>query len=417
MGIAGGIAGALAGPGAAAAALAIYVANPLAFSPWAGLYGVNARVFGALLCNASVVSMVFAESLHVPLLFAVPILLTPLVVLSSQFGVQSLLVAGFSISIYYQSMVPLGSILMGAVVAIVVTRGKAFAIMKGHFWHVTFYGIFLQFHSVATVFRNHGVFRWILKMFRERQGIESILWVPLVRVFVWNPWLIFLFFLIQDSFVFSMVNKGLLMIIFTSLVIIPIITMRGMRFLGEADRYFTFISTVPLVVLVAIHSENASILYWTGYGLLLTIGAVTSAFMILKRSKIKHQESEEPEIETAAVLEKLVSEDPGRVLVIPQNRSDKLACFCNCEFVGIHTNVTWDRSKWPVYFSIFQKFYPYPISSIDHLKKAFGVKYIVVAKRFLVPSYLSRHHLTEEVVWRPDVKPEMESDNYSIHVI
>ena len=118
--------------------------------------------------------------------------------MSSQFSVQALIIGVTGLSIYFQSIWPMTSLVLGVLFAILITKGHAYNIMRGHLGHVVFYGKFLQFHSVAILYRNFGITRWILQVFDGkgvRELLKTAIWVPLIRVFVWNPWLFALFVL------------------------------------------------------------------------------------------------------------------------------------------------------------------------------------------------------------------------------
>jgi uncharacterized MAPEG superfamily protein len=244
-----------------------------------------------------------------------------------------------------------------------------------------------------------------------------MIWVPLLRVFVWNPWLALLPIYVVNCDQLTGIQISLISLIFGGLLVIPLITMKKVRFLGEADRYFTFFSTLPLAVTVGIlvpSSDLGELIYYC----ILIICLLVSVAMLVEKSKIERNEGSDPEKESAYELSELNKKNNGRVLLVPQNIADKLACFCDCVFVGIHTNVTWDTSKWHYYISLFSKYYPYPSCSEYELKEKFGVRYLVVSKRFVQDSYLKRHHMNQsDITQLPVAPPVFENVRYAIYVL
>lgn len=399
------------------AVIGVYAVSPIVYSPWAGVYGINARVLGALVTNVALVTMVFCISTKDYLLLIVPVLLIPIVIISSKFAVQAFILGAVALSLIYSSPIPLLVSCLGLVFSLLVTKGKVLSILKGHYKHAKFYCIFLQYHATATVYRTWSIYRWIINSIKSRtikNSIGTLVWVPAIRVIIWNPWIILVLWGLLYVETFDEVTKGLLTLVFAGLVVIPVITTKGVRFLGEADRYFTFMSTMPLALLIGLNVtslDNA----WALYFLVFIYNVFMSVYMFKVRAGIAKGEGAESEQDVANYLEANCRDEYERVVVVPQNVSDKLACYCNCVFMGLHTNVTEDEEKWGVYFKLFPKFYPYPNTSYEELKSEYNVKHVVLAKRFVEAEYLRRLQLPQDIVKIPDSVPCFENEKYLIH--
>jgi hypothetical protein len=160
-------------------------------------------------------------------------------------------------------------------------------------------------------------------------------------------------------------------VIFSVLLAI-LVDIKGLRFLGESDRYIMFItSTLVPIALVISSTSNDSV---------LTLVAFYSFFLqilyIYGQSRVSKSHDTREAEDAVSVLG-----CDGNVICFPTNTMQKMMMFSDCKFVGLYLNApTFDRKNEDLLMKLYRKEYPYFDVDEDALKKIYNVKYIVVDK-------------------------------------
>lgn len=390
----------------------IRLTNPLNFSPWSGIYGLNARVIGSTAVNLMVIlTPFFWVSATSPIEYVVSLsFLFAVCVVSSQFAMQALIPSILVTSLYFQTPLFLLGACSAYFLLLLISKGRVLEILLGHLKHVKFYARILQHNSATLQERMENPWEWLSRFSKRpiRASFMKLIWVPEFRVFLWNPALlllssIWIYFIVTGQ-TFPEIPGGMYyaIAIFTCLGLVPIINIKGLRFLGEPDRYFTFIGQGAAAVLLASTlTEGAGLSQFLSLGVIpyLAFALLTSGALIYKRSRIVHRYSTKLEQEIVDVINSRqsaasASSDPV-VLVNPANRADKFSCLSTFKFPALHTNVVMDEKLWGEYKTLFSAGYPY-VSQAAIFDLKIAVDYYVVCKRFFSDEYLMRHTLRKE---------------------
>lgn len=390
----------------------IRLTNPLSFSPWSGIYGLSARVMGSSAVSLFVILAPFLslEFSSAPAYLLLAAFLVAVCVVSSQFAMQALLPVLIITSLYFQTPIFFIGALTTYIFLLMASKGRVLEILAGHIKHVKFYASFLQHNSTTLQERMENPWEWLSRLSKRpiMASLMKLIWVPEFRVFLWNPALlllsiIWLYSLITGS-KFPEVPNGTYyaLVTFTCVGLVPIINIKGLRFLGEPDRYFTFIGQATTAVFLAgILTNGDEINHLLEVGVLpyLVFVMLISGILLYKRAQIVQRQGTNLEKEIVDVISERESKreiprDPV-VLVNPANRADKFACLSRFIFPAIHTNVVKNTKMWGEYERIFAAGYPY-VSEAAIFDLKIPVDYYVVCKRFFSDEYLKRHTLKKD---------------------
>ena len=390
----------------------IRLTNPLNFSPWSGIYGLNARVIGSSAVNLIVILVPFlsADLASSTAYFLLVAFLFAVCVVSSQFAIQALLPLIVITSLHFQTpnfLVGASAVYLSLLLA---SKGRLVEIIAGHIKHVKFYAVFLQHNSATLQERMENPWEWLSRLSKRpiKVSIMKLIWVPEFRVFLWNPALLLLsiiwFYFLVTGTTLPEVPGGMYyaIVAFTCVGLVPIINIRGLRFLGEPDRYFTFTAQGAAAVLLAgilTDGKESSHLFGLCVLVYLVFVMFISGVLLYKRSQIIHRQSIKLEQEIVDVISRQDSSQPTLrdpvVLINPANRADKFACLSRFIFPALHTNVVENTEMWAEYKTIFSAGYPY-VSEAAIFDLKINVDYYVVCKRFFSDEYLARHSLSKE---------------------
>ena len=387
----------------------IRITNPLNFSPWSGIYGLNARVIGSTAANLIVIMtpLLWINKTSAAEYFVALSVLFAVCVVSSQFAMQALIPYLILTSLYFQAPIFILGCLSVYGLLLLISKGRVLEIFLGHLKHVKFYARFLQHNSATLQERMENPWNWLIRLPKREIRIAAmkLIWVPEFRVFLWNPALFVLsvvcIFFITTERPFPALPGGgdYAAIAFTCVALVPIINIKGLRFLGEPDRYFTFLGqSAAAVLLAAMLTANGgdNELLRLGVFPYLVFALLISAILLYKRSKIVHHQSTELEQEIIDVIIRRESSkadlrDPV-VLINPANRADKFACLSEFIFPALHTNVVQDEENWTEYETLFSSGYPF-VSQAAVFDLKVDVDYYVVCRRFFSADYRARHSL------------------------
>lgn len=389
--------------------------NPAIYSPWMKLYGIHARTVGSLLCSIALISMYLGHS-HSATWYIVSLATLSITIFVSKFGIQAALFGSLILVLLTQSIEPVLVCVLSAVLTIAVSRGLAWRILKGHWYHSVFYMRILQYRHRATTRGTLTLYQWILQAFRERnvrQIFMNVVWTPSLRVFCFSPMIILILLYAFNVDQLLGYEKTFIGLALCSLLLIPLITTRGLRFLGEADRYYSYMGTMPLAI------ASGSVFSSSHYGGLFIAGIIfiNSIFFVVffaMRSKEDIISLGLNEREIGEKIDELLVHDTARVLCFPQNISEKLRPFSQAVFVGLHLNASWKSSDWVVYDKLYPYFFPYTTSDIKYLRSDLEIRYVVVVKRFVEKEYLLRSGLDPDLIIVPEGCCVFENVSYKI---
>ena len=363
---------------------------PSVLSPWYGLFGVNARNIGATITTGYLITVYASISLSSPhLTIALSAFLFFMAIYFSQFAIQTIIISSLFVSFWFATFVSLIPILITLSLVFVLNIKSAKKIMLGHFKHVKFYYKFLQYHAVATLYRNRSLHELFFLSTYIVDFKRFFLSFPFLRLFIFYPIILFYILFKTISVEYSILQDFAICLVVMNFILCLCIPIKGLRFL-EADRYFMFGSN--LIVFLAFAEMLAKRLHiWA-----IPITLLSSLwYLILLKLRISYNltadvVASEKEIVKMLKKEKLNEET---VLCVPTNISDKMAVLTHHKFVGLHTNVCPDSKKWGFYENLYSdNFYPYPNLNNETLLDALRVGLIVVSKKFTNHTYLKSNN-------------------------
>ena len=223
------------------ASIGIYVLSPISFNPRSGMNGVNARPLGSFLCNVSLLGLCLGQFGY-ELGYILMILAFPVILFTSCFAHQALLIGTFALALCTTSLVPVAVYLTSLLFAVIVLRKAAIKIIKRQFSHLDFYARYVQFHHIGTTQKCWSLSKWLFESIRNRSiafSIRSVLNTPFLRLLLFLPWAAVAPFALWFDMPGPLFPLAVLAVL--GIAIVPFITIRYFRFLGEADRYMFFL--------------------------------------------------------------------------------------------------------------------------------------------------------------------------------
>ena len=361
---------------------------PSILSPWYGLYGVNARNIGAILCTMYAISLFIGEHYSQSLLF-IPLQITVILIsiYFSQFAVQSIIFTSTFTAFWFTSFTPLLPIFLTIVLVKSLSIKSIEGIVRGHYQHVKFYFKFLQYHATATIHRNKSLHQFFYELFRQTDLKKFIISFPFIRLIIFYPVIPIFIGVISTYGQVGLLYEYALGLVLMNILICIIIPLKGLRFLGEADRYFMFGSNHIILLSISevlYFSENISVVI-----ILMAFFLVWYLLLLRVRSEYNIDSEFEKDERVVLTFLKGMSSGDGNVLCVPTNISDKLAVNLENKFVGIHTNVNPNENYWQYYYDLYSRnLYPYPDLDNATLLKNLNIDLVIISKKFISTSYL-----------------------------
>lgn len=378
----------------------ILVVAPNCVGPLMSVFGWHGRIVGSVAMSVLITLAILMAPEISPFYFVLYAILYGFIfyifMLFSQFAVQSFFVLLMPLFLLENAFVVFAAMICGFCLVVFLSPSMVITILRGHINHVVFYRDILQYRhrSVSdNVFSLTGYVRAFRKSPSVRQALSLALYTPLVRCLAFAPWLLLLpLLLFAPQATLDNVTLFCCSLVVMSLLCIPIINVKGLRFLGESDRYFYFVGEFASIILIGKLVETD---YFSVETFAAIVGFCILVYLIFVIARSKF--SPDVSIQEFKEAGNSLKGQEGRALCVPNNYSEGVALFCDIEFVGLHSNVSWEREKWSVYDRLFPHVYPYPIIN-KSLYSELNIQFIVVAKKFCDKNYLLRHGLLEKLL-------------------
>jgi len=398
-------------------ACGMFVFLPYDFSTFSSTYNISARPIGLVLTNLTVLSLVLGE-VATWQFYLVPLLLIPMQLYVSKFAIQASILAGLFLALVFQSLLPVLTVVAGLLAAIIVFRKNALRIMMGMWYHSLFYYQYLQDHAVNTAIRTWSLRKWVGQVLRGgglKKAIAKAYFTPSIRVFVFFPWLFLLLYgLITMPGIFRDDLLGPLAgLCGFALILVPVFVYRRFRFLGEADRYLSFIALTPLAILVSVLVQvlpNGFVMY----AVISVVSAVSVAGMILGRPAGGGGKDDGAADEVIGWLNSQPNATEAVVLISPTNLLQRFLEPLKGTLAGLFFNAPFSDEGRSYLARLYPGFYPYPCTELDRLRDEFGIDFLVVSKHYYDETYLRRHDIPRESITIPDREPEFQNGSFMI---
>ena len=403
-------------------AASVYATLPYVFSSWSGFDGLSGRPLGVALANIATLALCFGSLFNLSW-YLLTVLCVAALVFISKFGVQATILSALATAVLFLSWWPIFCVAAGLALSVVASGGLGWRILRGSVAHTTFYGRFLQYHHNATINHVWPLRRWVVETFKQpglRRMATTAYWTPILRLLFLVPWIgpAGLWVLMDESR--SPAINGLAGVAAVALAVVPIITSRHLRFLGEPDRYFTFIALMPLAVLVGI-SVPTTPLGWAVFGgfhaicfSVVTVMIATRHIMDKKSAKMK-KTGQGIDQDVVDFMNAKDNADEQVILTIPTNLIQIALRQIRGRFVGMLFNAPIKRSGQRLLEKLFPELYPFPKNNPDMLRSEFNVDYIICAKYYTSSSYIERHGIPSDSVDFSKLPVVFESESYAVY--
>lgn len=369
---------------------AAFLAPPLTFLPWAGVYSVTARPIGALCSNAILAALLLGTAVDWRWHLAAAALV-PVSVAFSQFASQGVLLGAIALCVGMPSWQPAATVLLATAAAIAGTGGYAWFVLRGHWAHSSYYARVLQYQHVATTVRFTRRREVVAGLMRGRVPRPDILVQdPVLRALVAFPLYPIgaLGPLLVPGLLDEPLGRGLWSLCVAAAAAIPVFSYRHLRFLGEPDRYIMFCATLASAVIAGRWASSSQAGTWTCIGV-VALSVLLSAAAIWAQSRKRGEGWQSDDAEVGRRID--AAAESGSVLVNPASSAYRFIPHSGRTFLTLFMNVPRDREGQQVLVRLFEAGYPFVRIDGARLAREFGVTTVVECKRYFREEYAARH--------------------------
>lgn len=217
--------------------------------------GLSVRGFGLMLGFLYLYCIVWLN-LYNNNWFYLPIyFLVFMILLSSQFTFQFVLLASPLLAIFYKDIFLIFPPFVAALLYLIFFRKIAISFFKGQYYHKKIWIKYIAKNDILK--RRFSIYRDFIYEFWKKKDIKYIIDNPIVAIVLGFPFLSVLVFFIAKNFIiksteFTLTGNILVLIIpvFVALIAFLVTSFRPTRFFGEPERYVEF--ALPLFSILAV---------------------------------------------------------------------------------------------------------------------------------------------------------------------
>ncbi len=352
------------------------------------VFSLSPRPVGELSSSLSVIFALLFVWFGNILSLVLAMLFLSFVLLSSKFGTQAVFFIYVIMAILLLNPYLLLILAGGFVFAVIMSKGHYAKVLSGHIRHSNFYRRSIV-HKHSWTKQVTGLRRTRPHFHEEELGPKAIavtlLRNPVIFSLSHSPLILVLFLLLLldfGVFVEDVFNLGLLVWVLASFIPVLVVSLRQLRYLGEAERYLEY-GTIPLCVLVP------SVLYIMGsvpMWILLFLLFVYSMALVWINYRMSVKEFVErpgDPTDLDEMLRRLNELPSGRVLPIPITSGFVVAYMTNHQALYWGGNVPSENFSSSDFDFIFKDEFPFPTNNLGSLTSKYGLTHILVWKRSL----------------------------------
>jgi hypothetical protein len=358
---------------------------PLLVKVDARVFFLSPRPFGELFASLALLfSLLFLWFGSIPSIVLAMFFLS-FVLLSSKFGAQAVIFMYVIMAVVLLNPYVLLILLGGYAIALVISLGHYLKVTSAHIRHTRFYrSTLVHKHSWAKGISGQGA-----RATQEKVGSKALavtlLKNPVVFALSHSPLIVILLMagimdyrlIIDDTFNFSLFAWVL-----ASFIPVVVVSLRPLRFLGEAERYLEY-GVIPLCALVpmALYELNSVALWILMFGVLLySIGLIWVNYRVAFREFVARPGDPEDLVEVVQRLNEIPS---GKVLCIPITTSFALAYHTNHNTLFWGGNIPSEDFSSDDFNFIFKDEFPFPSEDLDSLASRYGLTHVLIWKQSL----------------------------------
>jgi hypothetical protein len=360
---------------------------PILIKPDARTFFFSPRPYGELFAALAILFAILFTLNTTILNAALSVLFVSLVLLTGKFPAQAMIFAFLGLTLYYLTFWFLLLLALGVLLAIVISGGFYVKTLKAHLRHSGFYRKTIVYrHSWTRTISGMGQLRSVFSRGSEKKvkARTVLLRNPIINALVFTPFLPLLWIITPSSWA-TITGDGILtaMFVWANLMftIVLIISLRQLRFLGEAERYMGF-GVVPLCYLIPVLLLSAgSILLWALFWIVVAYSVILVVlnYRVSATYFARSDEEREASHELFDFLQTLPS---GRILCVPANASPEIT------YKTQHSTLYWGGSLpgrdfgHDEFDEIYTEF-PAPNRQLGMVADKYGMDYIVFSSKGL----------------------------------
>lgn len=365
-------------PWSAATAALLFILSPLLLRGAERVLTLTPKPMGDLWVSLAMISLYFYWVDHSPFWLALLAVWTALLLLTQRFGTQALLFLVVAVSAVYLNALPLVGLAGGLGLALALSWGHYWTVLRGHIGHLDHWRTFMVDHYHGV--RHESFWRDFGRLGRElrrnpRRAFIIAYRNPVLNYFVYNPWILVAFYVllspgtVPDHPFFRF--AGVWMLATVGLVVL--ISMKSLKFLGKPELYGEYgIFPQAAVLGMAAGAAPGPLL---GISLavlaLYSVGAIIVNIRVVLRSDQNFSKAE-----TQDLLEFLRRQPPSRLLPIPMNWGYAMAYLTPHEVLGWNSTFKILDRKYGIrrLFTVF----PYPDPrQLPEILREYRIRWVV----------------------------------------
>ena len=373
----------------------LYLLTPMWFSRLSmgpRLRSFTPRLSFELITNIFFIVTVLPLSLPLWIIYLCGSLLIAFIVLSSKFSLQAILFLVPLTSLLALNPLPVYVMLLGFLLAIVVTKGRFFKTVNSQFSHLLWYfRKNIKGETVVSKRNNLSEFRKKLKSSHDPFWKIQIILNQAIQINSHTGLIIKMPIIFVGIFLYAMAMYRfanypyayLSAPVISAVIIYILISLPPLLFLGEAERYLNHVAffIVAMATLLAKDLDLVWILYFVlGYGALYW--AIESFF--LRRGSLLFGQKKLTDDNDKAIISNLISiKHPLVVLSYPFHAVGVWRILAETNH-HVFYNVLMKKTSQKTFERNFDADYPFvKIEKLDEIASQYGVNYLIIDKNKL----------------------------------
>ncbi|MFQ6061503.1 MAG: hypothetical protein ACE5KV_09495, partial [Thermoplasmata archaeon] len=343
------------------------------------------RPYGELFATLAILFALLFIVFHNPWFGSVSVVFIALVLLTGKFPTQAVLFSYIGFSVYYLTLWFLLFFSLGIALAVLLSRGYYLKTLRAHIRHSRFYQTTIVYRHVWT--KTVSGFKELRSLFSRNRHRKArvrtiLLRNPIINALIFSPFLPVFWVILPSAWKLLASDEVLIsMAVWANVMflLVIVISIRQLRFLGEAERYESF-GVFPLCILIPILLFSLkSVFFWSLFTLAIVYSVIVVYFNYRVSAKFFGGSKEDREM-SEELIRFLQSLPAGKVLCVPANISPEVT------YKTKHSTMYWGGSLPGKNFGhkefseLFAEF-PYPNRQLGRVGSKYGADIILLAGR------------------------------------
>lgn len=325
--------------------------TPIFFPVTARLKSIGARTFGGLL--SLIYFVILGAGINYELwLYAYPlcIIIGILIIMSSQFAMQVIILFSITLSIFYTSINPFLIVLLSIIIGSLIPKTGIWEFWK--YFKINHYLRYIKIAQKGTsasnrnrlkdfvylpimLFKNRGQFLNIV--FKKNTFIILMYSVPQLMIFTY---ILLNNFQVVDTILGNRLTEYLFYILLSSVIVFLLTSLKPLLFLGQAERYLEYSVWSITLLLYYLFQFSGFDLYNLQILICLNISILLILFIFTQLTNYKKSLKGEEDSALIDLIDFLDTKDGSKVLSVPIKLSFGLAALSNNKDIYFYYKIT-----------------------------------------------------------------------------